>query len=89
MHPADEGMYILEGHCTFQAGGETAKAGPGTFVSIPRDTEHSFVVDVAHTRLLNFYTPDHESRGSSGRAQGARAGSNPHAAALDGGRDVA
>ncbi len=56
-HPSDEGMYILEGHCTYQAGGEKVEAGPGTFVSIPRETEHSFVVDVAHTRLLNFYTP--------------------------------
>ena len=57
MHPSDEGMYILEGHCTYQAGGERVEAGPGTFVSIPRQTEHSFTVDVADTRLLNFYTP--------------------------------
>ena len=57
MHPSDEGMYILEGHCTFQAGGERVKAGPGTFVSIPRLTEHSFTVDVPGTLLLNFYTP--------------------------------
>ena len=56
-HPTDEGMYIMEGHCTYQAGSERVEAGPGTFVSIPRDTEHSFVVDVPHTRLLNFYTP--------------------------------
>ena len=57
MHPSDEGMYILEGHCTYQAGGAHVEAGPGTFVSIPRHTEHSFTVDVAHTKLLNFYTP--------------------------------
>ncbi len=57
MHPGDEGMYILEGHCTFQAGGERVAASPGTFVSIPRQTEHSFTVDTAGTRLLNFYTP--------------------------------
>ena len=25
-HPSDEGLYILEGHCTFHAGGETVQA---------------------------------------------------------------
>ncbi len=27
MHPTDEGMYILEGHVTFQVGGQEVKAG--------------------------------------------------------------
>jgi len=57
MHPTDEGMYILDGHVTFQVGGQEVKAGPGTFASIPRYTEHSFVVDRTGTRVLNFYTP--------------------------------
>lgn len=56
-HPQDEGLYILEGHCTFNAGGETIKAGPGAFISIPRYVEHSFTVDAPNSRLLNFYTP--------------------------------
>ncbi len=56
-HPSDEGLYILEGHCTFHAGGETVEAGPGTFVSVPRLVEHSFTVDQPNSRLLNFYTP--------------------------------
>ena len=56
-HPSDEGLYILEGHCTFNAGGETVKAGPGTLVSVPRLVEHSFTVDAPNSRLLNFYTP--------------------------------
>ena len=56
-HPSDEGLYILEGHCTFHAGGETVQAGPGTLVSVPRFVEHSFTVDVPHSRLLNFYSP--------------------------------
>ena len=56
-HPSDEGLYILEGHCTFHAGGETVQAGPGTFVSVPRLVEHSFTVDEPNSRLLNFYTP--------------------------------
>ncbi len=57
MHPTDEGMYILEGHVTFQVGGQTLEAGPRTFASIPRFTEHSFTIDMPATRLLNFYTP--------------------------------
>ena len=56
-HPSDEGLYILEGHCTFNAGGETVKAGPGTLVHVPRLVEHSFTVDAPNSRLLNFYTP--------------------------------
>ena len=57
MHPTDEGMYILEGQITFQVGGQEIKAGPGTFASIPRLTEHSFTIDTLGTRVLNFYTP--------------------------------
>ena len=57
MHPTDEGMYIIEGHVTFQVGGTEMKAGPGTFASIPRYTEHSFTIDEPATRVLNFYTP--------------------------------
>ena len=53
-HPSDEGLYILEGHCTFNAGGETVKAGPGTLVYVPRLVEHSFTVDAPNSRLLNF-----------------------------------
>jgi quercetin dioxygenase-like cupin family protein len=56
-HPMDEGLYVIEGHCTFQAGGKTVQAGPGSFVSIPRHVEHSFTVDAPGSRLLNFYTP--------------------------------
>lgn len=56
-HPSDEGLYILEGHCTFHAGGETIEAGPGTLVSAPRFVEHSFTVDTPNSRLLNFYSP--------------------------------
>jgi quercetin dioxygenase-like cupin family protein len=56
-HPYDEGVYILEGQCTFNVGGEIFKAVSGTFVSIPRLVEHSFTIDVPNTRLLNWYTP--------------------------------
>jgi AraC-like ligand binding domain len=52
-----QGLYVIEGHCTFNAGGKTVEAGPGTFVLIPRSVEHSFTVDAPNSRLLNFYTP--------------------------------
>ena len=29
-HPSDEGLYVIEGHCTFNAGGKTVEAGPRT-----------------------------------------------------------
>ncbi len=57
-HPSDEGLYVLEGHRTVNAGGKTVKAGQGTLVSVPRLVEYSFTVDAPHSRLLNFYTPD-------------------------------
>ncbi len=56
-HSSDEGIYVLEGQCTFNVGGKTFTAGPGTFVSIPRLVEHSYTIDVPNSRLLNWYTP--------------------------------
>ena len=56
-HTQDEGLYIISGHCTFQADGLTLPAGPGTFVAVPRHAQHSFVVDAPGTQLLNFYLP--------------------------------
>jgi len=45
------------GHCTFHAGGQTVQAGAGSFVSVPRWTQHAFTVDAPDTQLLNFYLP--------------------------------
>ena len=56
-HTQDEGMYIISGHCSYSPAGEALLAGPGSFVSIPRYAEHSFVVDAPDTRFLNFYLP--------------------------------
>lgn len=56
-HLQDEGMYVIDGQCTFHAGGQTVQAGPGTFVSIPHHTPHSFTVDGDPSHILNFYTP--------------------------------
>lgn len=57
-HPwADEGFYVLEGTCAFNAGGKTIDAGPGTFVHLPRMTPHSFSVTSPEARVVNFYAP--------------------------------
>lgn len=56
-HTQDEGMYLVSGHCTYNAAGQVIPAGSGSFVAIPRHTEHSFVVDAPGTQLLNFYLP--------------------------------
>lgn len=55
-HPQDEGLYVVSGSVSFQAGGLEFVAGPGSFVSVPRHTEHSFVAD-QEANLLNFYLP--------------------------------
>lgn len=56
-HPSDEGLYVVSGRCTFNAAGETLRAGPGSLVIVPRFTEHAFTVDEPGTHLLNFYVP--------------------------------
>ncbi|KAI9778125.1 MAG: hypothetical protein M1816_004260 [Peltula sp. TS41687] len=54
----DEGLYIITGQCTFNAGGHhELVAKPGAFVSVPRLTEHSFTVDDPETQILNFSLP--------------------------------
>lgn len=56
-HTQDEGFYVLDGQCTFNAGGVSLVAGPGTFIHVPRLTGHSFSVDRDTSRILNFYIP--------------------------------
>ncbi len=57
-HPnAEEGFYVLDGVCSFNADGETLRAGPGTLIHLPRMLPHSFSVDTTEARVLNFYAP--------------------------------
>jgi len=57
-HIQDEGLYVISGKCTFNAGGHQGLPGtPGTLVCIPSDCEHSFTVDEPDTHVLNFYLP--------------------------------
>ena len=57
-HTQEEGLYVISGKCTFNAGGHQGMSGaPGTFVAIPSNCEHSFTVDEPDTHVLNFYLP--------------------------------
>ena len=55
-HPQEEGLYLIEGRCTFFAGGQTVSAGPGTFVAVPRHAEHAFMAEPG-AHFINFYLP--------------------------------
>jgi quercetin dioxygenase-like cupin family protein len=52
-----DSFYVLEGEVEFFFGGEWRPAGPGAFVSIPRNVEHGFRPAGTAIRLLNFHTP--------------------------------
>ena len=56
VHPQDEGLYVAVGAVTFNAGGIELVAGAGSLVTVPRHTEHSFIVD-EKAILINFYFP--------------------------------
>jgi len=57
-HGEDESFYVLEGELTFRAGDETFEVEPGSFVFLPRDLPHTFVVEGdAPARLLTLLTP--------------------------------
>ena len=55
-HTQDEGLYVASGKVTFNAAGTELTAYPGSFVTVPRHTEHSFIVD-EDAVLINFYFP--------------------------------
>ena len=54
-----DAFYVLEGEVEFALGGETIRAGPGTFVAVPPGTVHGFRnPGSARARLLNLHAPD-------------------------------
>jgi hypothetical protein len=54
----DEAFYVLEGEFTFRCGDETFSGGPGTYVFLPRDIPHTFVVEGDEPgRLLTLVSP--------------------------------
>ena len=56
-HREDEAFWILEGELTFEVGGETIKASPGSFIFGPRGIPHRYTVDSGPARLLYILSP--------------------------------
>jgi len=57
-HREDEAFYVLEGQVRFHADGRDILAGPGSFVFLPRDVPHTFVVEGdREARVLTLMTP--------------------------------
>jgi quercetin dioxygenase-like cupin family protein len=44
-HWCEETFYVLEGEMTVSIGGDKVRLTPGTMVTVPRHTVHSFVID--------------------------------------------
>ena len=57
-HREDEAFWILEGTLTLRCGDETFSGGPGTYVFLPRDVPHTFVVEgPGPARMLTLLSP--------------------------------
>jgi quercetin dioxygenase-like cupin family protein len=54
----DEAFFVLEGRVRFVCGDEEIQAGPGSFVFLPRDVPHTFVVEGDETvHMLTLLSP--------------------------------
>jgi quercetin dioxygenase-like cupin family protein len=53
----DEAIYVLEGEITLIRDNQKLKAGPGTYVFLPRRTPHGYRVETAPARLLLLIIP--------------------------------
>ena len=57
-HDEDEAFYVLSGQLTAQVGGQHFAAGAGSFLWLPRDVQHGFVVsDDGPCAMLILTTP--------------------------------
>ncbi len=57
-HNEDEAFYLLEGEASFTCGGQTVKAGPGSYIFFPRDIPHWFRIEGTEpARLLELNIP--------------------------------
>ena len=57
-HAEDEAFYILEGEVTFFAGEQTISASAGSYIYLPRNIPHSFLVEGSSpVRLLQWSYP--------------------------------
>jgi mannose-6-phosphate isomerase-like protein (cupin superfamily) len=59
VHPDfEEAFYVLNGEFEFNVAGSVTRAGPGTFLLVPRGVEHSFRNPTnVPARLLGIFSP--------------------------------
>ncbi len=53
----DELIYVLEGHVTFNRDGDRLDGPAGTWLFLPRGSEHTYSVESAEARLLVVLAP--------------------------------
>ena len=56
-HREDEAYFVLEGTLTVYLGDQQYRAGPGSFVYLPRGIRHGFAVEGQSARWLVLLTP--------------------------------
>ena len=57
-HSEDESFWVLAGNIRFRVGDEDIEAGPGSFVFLPRDVPHTFIVEGNEdAHMLTLLTP--------------------------------
>ena len=56
-HNEDEWFYVTEGELTFWTGGQVTTASAGSFVYLPRDVPHTFLVSSPEARFLLVVEP--------------------------------
>jgi mannose-6-phosphate isomerase-like protein (cupin superfamily) len=57
-HREEEAFLVVEGRVRFRCGDEETEGGPGTFVFLPRDVPHTFVVEGEEpAHMLTLLTP--------------------------------
>jgi len=57
-HREDESFWVLEGELSMRCGDRTLRASAGSFVFLPRDVPHTFVVEGDRpARMLTLLTP--------------------------------
>lgn len=85
----DEPTYVIEGQVTFQVGDQRFEAGPGSFVFLPKNVPHTFVVEGdAPARILELALPGgferfHIEGGRPAEGPGLPAPAPPDIAMLD------
>ena len=53
----DEAYYVVEGEMRFLVGGRPFEVGPGDFVYLPREIEHSWKIESPTAKTLVFIAP--------------------------------